>query len=213
MAPLTPELLLSTLRTRYATKVFDASREVPADTLAALEQSLVLSPSSFGLQPWKFLVIRDRALREKLLPHSWHQAQVVDCSHLVVFARRDKTGAADIERYVGEIAAARGVDVSSLAGYKDKMSGFVLNHPDIADWARHQVYIALGQFLASCALLGVDACPMEGLIPAKYDEILGLAGTGYSTVVACPIGYRSADDKYAALAKVRKPASAVIEHR
>ena len=213
MTPLTPDLLLSTLRTRYATKVFDASREVPADTLAALEQSLVLSPSSFGLQPWKFLVIRDRALREKLLPHSWHQAQVVDCSHLVVFARRDKTGAADIERYVGEIAAARGVDVSSLAGYKDKMSGFVLNHPDIADWARHQVYIALGQFLASCALLGVDACPMEGLIPAKYDEILGLAGTGYSTVVACPIGYRSADDKYAALAKVRKPASAVIEHR
>ncbi len=213
MAPLTPELLLATLRTRYATKVFDASREVPADTLAALEQSLVLSPSSFGLQPWKFLVIRDRALREKLLPHSWHQAQVVDCSHLVVFARRDKTTAAEIERYVGEIAAARGVDVSSLAGYKDKMSGFVLNHPDIADWARHQVYIALGQFLASCALLGVDACPMEGLIPAKYDEVLGLAGTGYSTVVACPIGYRSADDKYAALAKVRKPASAVIEHR
>ena len=213
MAPLTPELLLATLRTRYATKVFDASREVPADTLAALEQSLVLSPSSFGLQPWKFLVIRDRALREKLLPHSWHQAQVVDCSHLVVFARRDKTTPADIERYLGEIAAARGVDVSSLAGYKDKMSGFVLNHPDIADWARHQVYIALGQFLASCALLGVDACPMEGLIPAKYDEVLGLAGTGYSTVVACPIGYRSADDKYAALAKVRKPASAVIEHR
>ena len=213
MTPLTPDLLLSTLRTRYATKVFDASREVPADTLAALEQSLVLSPSSFGLQPWKFLVIRDRALREKLLPHSWHQAQVVDCSHLVVFARRDKTTPADIERYLGEIAAARGVDVSSLAGYKDKMSGFVLNHPDIADWARHQVYIALGQFLASCALLGVDACPMEGLIPAKYDEILGLAGTGYSTVVACPIGYRSADDKYAALAKVRKPASAVIEHR
>lgn len=213
MTPLTPELLLATLRTRYATKVFDASRTLPADTLAALEQSLVLSPSSFGLQPWKFLVIRDRALREKLLPHSWHQAQVVDCSHLVVFARRDKTTPADIERYLGEIAAARGVDVSSLAGYKDKMSGFVLNHPDIADWARHQVYIALGQFLASCALLGVDACPMEGLIPAKYDEILGLAGTGYSTVVACPIGYRSADDKYAALAKVRKPASAVIEHR
>ncbi len=213
MTSLAPSQLITSLKARYATKVFDNTRTVPAETLSALEASLVLTPSSFGLQPWKFIVVRDKALREKLLPHSWNQPQVVDCSHLVVFARRDTTGTADIERFIADISAARSIPAEALSGYKDMMSGFVAQHPDLADWAAHQVYIAMGQFLTSCAVLGVDACPMEGITPAKYDEILGLAGSGYSTVVACPIGYRSANDKYATLAKVRRPASEVIEHR
>lgn len=213
MKTFTPSELIDALRHRYATKIFDAGRPLPADVLEALERALVLSPSAFGLQPWKFIVIRDRALREKLLPHTWNQPQVVDCSHLVVFARRDHTGAAEIDAHIRNLAVTRGVDPASLNPYKERMSAYVLNHRDIARWASDQVYIALGQFLASCAALGVDACPIEGIIPAKYDEILGLEGTGYSTVVTCPVGYRSASDKYAALAKVRKPASEVIEHR
>ena len=212
-AAITADTLLATLRARYATKVFDPARTIPDATWAALEQSLVLTPSSFGLQPWKFIVIRDKALLEKLLPESWGQRQVVDCSHFVVFTRKDALTKEDIEKFIALTASTRGIPANTLDGYKAMMTGFADRHPDLKDWAGDQVYIALGQFMASCALLGVDACPMEGIMPAKFDEILGLKGTGYSTRVACAVGYRSADDKYATAAKVRYPASAVIEHR
>lgn len=206
-----PADLLGTLRTRYATKLFDPARTVPDDILAALEESLVLTPSSFGLQPWKFFIIRDKALKEKLLGHSWNQRQVADCSHLVVFASKQNFGDAEITRFIDSIVEARGVDPASLEGYKGMMSGFVAKHPDIDRWAANQVYIALGQFMTACAVLGVDACPMEGIAPAKYDEALGLAGTGFGTVVACPIGYRSPEDKYATTKKVRYATSTLIE--
>lgn len=210
---LSPRSLLETLTARYATKIFDPSKTIPDDTWNALERSLVLTPSSFGLQPWKFIVVRNEAIREKLLPESWGQRQVVDCSHYIVFARRTTTTAEDIREYVDAIAATRGVPVGSLDGYKAMMNGFIERHPDLSGWAANQVYIALGQFMAACAALGVDACPMEGLMPAKYDEILGLRGTRYTTQVACAIGFRSPDDKYAAAAKVRFPAASVIEYR
>ncbi len=210
---LTPSALLETLAGRYATKIFDPAKTIPDDTWSALERSLVLTPSSFGLQPWKFIVVRDAALRDRLLPESWGQRQVVDCSHYVVFARRRTTTPADIDEYVSAIAATRGVAANTLDGYKAMMKGFVERHADLEGWAANQVYIALGQFMASCAALGVDACPMEGLLPERYDDILGLKGTRHATQVACAVGYRSTDDKYAAAAKVRFPASAIIEHR
>lgn len=209
----TPDDFIATLRARYATKLFDPARLIPDDILEALLESLVLTPSSFGLQPWKFIVVRDRALKEKLLAHSWNQRQIVDCSDVVVFARKENFGDAEIARYIDSIAATRGVDTGSLEGFKGMMSGFVAKHPDIDRWAAHQVYIALGQFMTACAVLGVDACPMEGIVPAKYDEALGLAGTGYNTVVACPIGYRSAEDKYAVTKKVRYARAEMVERR
>jgi nitroreductase len=212
-ANLTPAVLLNTLHARYATKLFDATKTIPDATWAALEASLVLTPSSFGLQPWKFIVIRDQALREQLLPESWGQRQVVDCSHFVVFARRETTTADDITAFIQLTADTRGIPAATLDGYKAMMTGFAARHPDLGNWAGDQVYIALGQFMAACALLGIDACPMEGILPAKFDEILGLKGTGYATQVACAVGYRSADDKYATAAKVRFPAATVIEHR
>ena len=208
-----PADLLAALNHRYATKMFDPARSVPEGLWDTMEQSLVLTPSSFGLQPWKFIVIRDRALREKLLPLSWNQKQIVDCSHLVVFARKQNFGENEVHRFVESIAAVRGVEPGSLEGYKGVMSGFIANNPDIDRWAANQIYIALGQFMASCAVLGVDACPMEGISPAKYDETLGLAADGYATVVACAVGYRSPEDKYATLAKVRYAADIVVDRR
>lgn len=210
---MTPSALIASLKNRYATKLFDPSKTIPSDAWTALEESLVLTPSSFGLQPWKFVVVTDRALKEKLLPLSWNQKQIVDCSHLVVFARRDNTDASHVAEFIAETAEARGMDVSTLSGYKAMMEGFINAHPDIARWAGNQVYIALGQFMAACAILNVDACPMEGINPAKYDEVLGLREQGYSTVVACAAGYRSDTDKYAHAKKVRRHADKVVERR
>lgn len=209
-ARITSPDLLAALRERYATKVFDADRVVDDATLAALEESLVLTPSSFGIQPWKFIIIRDAATREKLLPQSWGQRQVTDASHFVVFARKETLTHDDVAKNIARLAEVRGVDPASLNGYKAMMDGFVERLPDAGRWAGNQVYIALGQFMASCAMLGVDACPLEGIMPEKFDEILGLKGSGYATQVTCAIGHRSPDDKYASAAKVRLPASEVI---
>ena len=206
MTPVSPETLLAAHQWRYATKAFDPSKKIPDAAWSVLEKTLVLSPSSYGLQPWKFLVVTDPAKREALVPHSWNQRQVADASHLVVFAVKEKMDETHVDRFIARTAEVRGVPSGSLDGYRNMMVSDVVRGPRSAwskEWAARQAYIALGNFMTTAALLGIDTCPMEGLDPAKYDDILGLAGSGYSTVVACPAGYRAAGDKYASLAKVR----------
>jgi hypothetical protein len=134
----------------------------------------------------------------------------------VVLANKLAITEEDVERFVGLIAATRSTDRSALQGYHDMMVGDLVKGPRSAwvkEWAARQTYIALGNLMTSAALLGVDTCPMEGLDPAKYDEILGLKAKGYATANACALGYRAADDKYASAKKVRFPSDELIEHR
>jgi len=214
MKSIDPQTLLEQLKWRYATKVFDPSKKIPADLWKALEEALVLTPSSFGLQPWKFFVITDAAVKEKLVAASWGQKQVQDCSHHVVFAIKKNMGPADVEKYIHRIIELRDGTVEALEGFKKVMLGFLAQPADklnVDQWAADQLYIALGNFMTSAALLGVDACPMEGIQPEKYDEILGLPAKGYHTFVACAAGYRSSADKYAMAPKVRYKMEDVIE--
>ena len=212
MNTLSPPDLLQQLHWRYATKKFDPTKTIPEDTIAALASSLVLTPSSFGLQPWQFLVIRDPAIREELLPHSWGQAQVTDCSHLVVLAAKTETTEAEIDRFLERTVAVRGGEIDQLNPYREMMVGFTKNmdQADCLQWAKLQTYIALGQLMASAAVLGIDACPMEGIAPSEYDRILKLPAQGYTTSVACALGYRADDDKYATAPKVRFEESEVV---
>lgn len=215
MTSITAKTLTEALEWRYATKKFDPARRIPDETWSALERALVLAPSSFGLQPWKFFVVRDAATREKLSAASWGQRQPVDCSHFVVFAGRKGYDAKDLEHFIGRTAEVRGTTRESLKGYADIIAGSADKARKggyLDSWLARQVYIALGQFLASAALLGIDACPMEGLDPAEYDRILRLAGMGYTALCAGAAGYRAADDKYAGLPKVRFKAEEIIVH-
>ncbi|MET0263774.1 MAG: NAD(P)H-dependent oxidoreductase [Rariglobus sp.] len=212
-ATLTSEQLLATLNWRYATQKFDSTKKIDPATWAALEQSLVLAPSSFGAQPWKFLIVESPAIRERLMAASWGQRQVMDASHLVVFTFRKDLDAAHLDRHVARVADVRGVELETLEKYRSGLHKAIEGARaagSLDAWQARQVYIALGQFMTSAAILGVDTCPMEGLSPAKYDEILGLTGTGFTTLCACPAGYRADDDKYAATPKVRFPAADVI---
>ena len=198
--------LLQALEWRYATKVFDATKKIPADVWAALEKTLVLTPTSYGLQPYQFLIVQDAAKRAALLPHSWGQKQVVDCSQFVVFTARTEIKEADVDKLIKRTVALRRLPADALNAYRGMMLGDVVNGPrgkTAHEWAARQSYIALGNLMTAAALLGVDACPMEGLVPAEYDKILNLNGSGYATVMACALGYRAAADKYASLAKVR----------
>lgn len=211
MKPVSNDVVEQQLGWRCATKVFDATKKIPDADWSTLEKSLILSPSSYGLQPWKFFVVNDPEIRAKLKPTSWNQSQIVDASHLVVLAIRKNFGVADIERFVARTAEVRGVAIESLAKFQQMMVGTLLNGSINLDvWATHQVYIALGFFMAAAAMLGIDTCPMEGFEPAKYDEILGLAPLGYHAAVVATAGYRSTGDKYAGQTKVRYKAEDLI---
>ncbi|MEI6460623.1 MAG: NAD(P)H-dependent oxidoreductase [Verrucomicrobiota bacterium] len=211
-APVSPAQLTSALNWRYATKAFD-TQALPADIWASLEESLRLTPSSYGLQPWKFFIVADPAVRAKLRPVSWNQPQVTDASHLVVFARRTEMTEKDVEDFFNQMVTERNANATVLEPYRQMMIGGVVKGMDAArqrEWAARQLYIALGQLMTSAAVLGVDTCALEGIDAAAYTEILGLKGSGFEVVVACAVGFRAKDDKYAAMKKIRFPASRVI---
>jgi nitroreductase len=206
--------ILESLKWRNATKKFDPTKKVPEGTWKKLEEALVLTPSSFGLQPWKFLVIRDPALRARLRPHANDQAQVTDASHYVVFAMLKNMRVEHVDRYVARVAEVREQSLESLADYREHLvSGIIDGHRSLQvnNWASNQTFLALGQLLFSAALLKIDACPMEGFDKRAYDEILGLGKRGFSAAVSCAVGYRQESDPYAHLAKIRFKRDEVFE--
>lgn len=210
-----PDDLLSALRWRYATKQFDASRTIPADTWSTLEESLVLTPSSFGLQPWKFIVVKTPTVRAQLREQSWNQPQVTDASHLVVLTARTDLVQTDIAAWIGRLAEVNGKPVQDFEMLRGMIEGFneAMSSSQRHEWNKRQVYIALGQLMTSAAVLGIDACPLEGISASAYDEILGLGGSGYATCVACALGYRNGEDKYALAPKARFEQARVVEVR
>ncbi len=206
MNPIEPSLLLDQLRWRYATKAFDPERRIPEELWSKLQDVLILTPSSYGLQPWKFIVITKPELKEDLVEAAYGQRQVADCSHLVVLTAVTHLGEADIDRWIETIHAVQGRPPEALAGYRNMMVSDLVNGPrseNIPAWAKLQCYIALGNFMTSAALLGIDTCPMEGFIPSRVDAILGLEPDALTTAVLCPAGYRSPNDKYATMPKAR----------
>ena len=211
--PISAQTVLEQLSWRYATKQFDPSKKVSESDWSVLEQALVLTPSSFGLQPWKFIIVKDQAVRESLVAHSWGQRQVADASHLVVLAIKKEVTIELIDALINRTVELRGGTAEALAGYKGMMVNMLLPHPQeaLSQWAAKQVYIALGNLMTAAAMMGIDTCPMEGFDAAKYDEILGLEARGVKSCVVCPVGYRAETDKYASLAKVRFKAEDLIE--
>jgi nitroreductase len=213
MHPVAPEAVLNQLRWRYATKKFDPSKKIPGDLWDKLEQAVILSPSSYGLQPWKFVVVTKPELRKQLHPASYNQAQILDASHLVVFAAKNPPTPADVEQHISRTAQLRGLHPETLNNYKQMMVGSLsrMTEAEAFAWAARQCYIALGVFLTSAAMFGVDACPMEGFHNGQYDEILGLKAKGLSAVVIATAGYRSSDDPTAKFVKSRFDVDQVIE--
>lgn len=213
MKPVANDVLEQQFGWRYATKMFDPKSIIPDADWQTLERSLVLTPSSFGLQPWKFFVVTHPDAKSKLKPASWNQSQIVDASHVVVFAIKKDLSSPDIDRFLSRTAEVRGVTVDSLAAYRQMMVGALISPTfNLNEWASKQVYIALGFFMAAAAMLGIDTCPIEGFEPEKYNEILGLTQLGYHASVVAAAGYRANDDKYAKLPKVRFKHEDVITH-
>ncbi len=188
---------------RYAVKKFDTTKKITAEQLDDLLEAANLAPTSYGLQPFRFLVITRPDVREKIKAAAWNQAQVTDASHLIVVCAKTGLDEAYIDDYIKRIAETRGMTVESLKGFRDMMAAGVKNMNTA--WCQRQSYLALGTMLSAAAQAKIDACPMEGFDPATVDEILGLKAKGLTSTLLCAIGFRAADDSSAGYKKVRLP--------
>ena len=193
---------------RYATKKFDATKKITESDLETLKEAIQLSTSSYGLQPYKVLIIENPMIREELKPFSWNQTQITDASHLFVFANIVDVQEKHITDYLTNMANKRGLKLEDLKGYSDMMNANIVTGLTVEQksiWTSKQTYLALGNLLNAAAELKIDVTPMEGFQPEKYNEILGLDKLGLSASLVATIGYRHEEDASQHYPKVRKP--------
>lgn len=198
--------LIKSLQSRYAVKKFDPTKKLSDEQVNQLLEAARLTATSYGLQLMKILVVEDPEIREQLVECSFGQKQVKDASHLLVLCREREVDLDHIQAYIENISATRSVKEEKLQGFKNAMTNSILmkRQEDQEIWMDKQVYIALGNLLTACAVMGVGSCPMEGFIPEEYDEILKLEEKGLASVLVLPVGYSAADDPNAKNKKVRR---------
>jgi nitroreductase len=198
--------LLDNLNWRYATKKFDAAKKISTADLNTLKEAVRLSASSYGLQPYKVVIVENPELREQLKGAAYGQTQITDASHLFIFANDLNLDAKSVEAYINNISETRGVPAEALGGFSDMMNGVIgsLSSDAKNNWTAKQTYIALGNLLSSAAELRIDATPMEGFNPAAFNEILGFDKLGLNASVIATIGYRHEEDEAQHYKKVRK---------
>ena len=203
---------LDALKWRYATKKFDANTLITEHKINIIKEAFNLTPTSYGLQPIKMLVIQDKDLQLKLREVSYNQDQVSTCSHLLVFCIERKIDRDFIQKNFERIKEIRNTPDETLAPFREFLVNdfSAKNSAEIHSWAKNQAYLALGNILTVCAYEQIDACPMEGFINEKYDEILNLQEQQLSSCLVLPIGYRAEDDQFASFKKVRRPLDEVI---
>lgn len=197
---------LDNLKWRYATKKFDATKKITPEDFETLKEALQYSASSYGLQPYKVLIIEDEETRKKLQPVSWNQSQIVDASHMIVIANTTNFDESLIDDYISNASSTRNLDKSSLKGYSDFMKSKLIPLPNETknSWTARQAYIALGNLLSAAAHLKIDTCPMEGFETDEYNKILNLDAQNLNAAVVVTLGYRSEEDETQHYKKVRK---------
>ena len=178
-----------------------------------IKEAIRLSASSYGFQPYKIFVVENPELRKQLQPDSWGQSQIVDASHLFVFANNIKFTDTMVDEYIDLKSTTQNIPKEQLSGYADFMKGKMAekSEAEMTEWTAKQAYLALGNALTAAAELGVDTCPMEGLTPSVYDKLLDLNSRNLTTAFVMTIGYRSEEDMTANQPKVRKNINELFE--
>lgn len=204
--------MIDALEWRYATKKFDDSKTVNPNKIELLKKAFNLTPTSYGLQPLRLVIIKDQELKDKLFEHSYNQIQVKTASHVLVICIENTVD----EKFINhnfelqkEIRNAKEEIINPFREFLIKDFAKRSNQ-NIKDWGINQAYLALGNLLTVCAAEKIDACPMEGFIGKAYNDVLNLKEKGISTALVLPIGYRAKDDKFADFKKVRRPQEETI---
>jgi nitroreductase len=191
---------------RYATKKFDSTKKISTEDLNTLKEAIRMSSSSYGLQPYKVIIVENPELRAQLQPAAWGQSQIVEASHLFVFANDTNLGDEAIDDYLKTISITRETPIEALTGYGDFMKSTISKlEPAMKDvWTSKQTYLALGNLLNVAAELKIDVTPMEGFAPAQVNEILGLDKLHLNASLIATVGYRHEEDATQFHKKVRK---------
>jgi nitroreductase / dihydropteridine reductase len=197
--------IIDSLNWRYAVKVFDQNKKLSEEQVLDILETARLSPSSFGLQAWGFVRVKNTEKREMLKEVAWGQTQITTSSDLIVLCIKSSIDDSTVDKYIKDIAMQRDVIPEELAGFSNMITKSVmdLNPEERSAWAKRQVYIALGIMMTACAAEGIDTCPMEGFDNQKFDEILGLEKLGLKSTVLLAIGYRDISDNMSLQKKVR----------
>lgn len=205
--------IIEDLNWRYATKKFDPKKKISQQQLDTLLEVLRLTPTSYGLQPFKFLVVENQTIREKLKEKSWGQSQITDASHLIILSAYIDLHDYHVDELMQNTTDTRELEPSVLSNYSDFLKGTIakLEQTKKKEWNSKQVYIALGYLLQACAQLRIDSIPMEGFDAEGYDEILDLKSKNLHALVVCPIGFRAEDDSSQHWKKVRKSHDELVE--
>jgi len=194
------------LKWRYATKKFDVSKKLSEQKLSIIKEAFNLTATSYGLQTISLILIESKKIREQLVEHSYQQKQVVDASHLLIICIQDDISDSDIDDLFDSVANLRQTPEAILKPYRNDLKSMMHNMTKAQrqEWSIKQAYIALGNLMTVCAIEKIDACPMEGFKPEKYDDVLNLEEQNLKSVLLLPIGYRDKDDEFASFKKVRK---------
>ncbi len=207
--------VLTGLQWRYATKKFNNTKNIPSEKMDIITKAFNLTATSYGLQPVRLLVINNKKLQNQLMQHAMGQVQVADASHLLVFCIEKDVKAPYIHDYFNNVRDTRATPEKTLAPFRQMLAEkFDAQQKDeTRNWAINQAYLAMGNLMTVCALEGIDACPMEGFQPEKFDDVLELADLNIASVLLMPIGYRADDDMFAAFEKVRRSTEDTIIYR
>jgi nitroreductase len=197
-------LFLEALNWRYAVKKFDPKKILSAEQIDYVLEVFRLAPTSFGLQPYKLVVVSDPKLKQALFLQAGGQNQFKDCSHLLVFCALKQIDENYVDQYMQTIAETRNVKLETLQGFKNSILDWLnkLSPEEFLNWSKKQVYLALGMVLSACALDKIDSCPMEGFDAQQVSQILKL-DTNLIPTVLCALGFRDSTDSLANLPKVR----------
>lgn len=205
--------LLDDLNWRYATKLYDPEQKISSENLSVIKDVLRLVPTSYGLQPLKYLFIESKEIREQLLIHSYGQQAIVAASHLLVICSYKDIAEDSVDSYIQNTAFTRQIELEKMLGYGDFLKRTLneLSPEELSNWNAKQAYIALGLLTQTCAQLRIDSTPMEGFDPAGYDQVLNLSERNLNATLVVPMGYRHPDDRNQFLKKVRKSESELFE--
>lgn len=203
---------IKALKWRYATKKFDSEKILSEEKIDVLKQAFNLTATSYGLQPLKMIVLKNKGIQEKLRKFSYNQQQVSTASHVLIICIEDKIGKDFIDNYFKMVKKIRNTPDEVLAPFREFLVEDFESKAsaEIHAWALNQAYLSLGTLLTICATEEIDACPMEGFEPAEYDKLLQLKEKNLKSVLVLPVGYRARDDEFSNFKKVRRPLSDVI---
>lgn len=203
---------IESLKWRYAVKKFDNQKLLSKEQISILKEAFNLTATSYGLQPLKLLVISNKEIQKNLVAHSWNQPQVLEASHLLVICIPKIYSKNEVEAYFDLVQKIRNTPIEIIKPFKEFLTAEIdkKSQEELLSWNKNQAYLALGNLLTVCALEKIDACPMEGFIPEKYDEVLGLSEKNLISTLVLPVGFRANDDYMKDLKKVRKNTEDVV---